>query len=410
MPDTPFIKERLNNGLTVVVEVMPRTRSAACGILVRAGSRDEPPGLAGVSHFLEHLCFKGTPRRTAEQLNVAFDEIGAENNAHTGKDQTFYHSWARAEDLERQIELLTDMMRSTLPPDEFEIEKQVVLEEIASSRDDLLSTVYDLLYERICAGHPLAWPVLGYVDTIEPMTRAQVHDYFKCHYRPSNAILAVAGRVDPDHVLAVCRRWCEDWENDDQPLPPRRPPELRCGDAVQRTDRFHQQVVALAFPSAPVTHPADESAEALAMILGGTNSRFYWNIVQKGLATRAGVTREEYADCGLMIAYAMCEPDNAGAVFEAMRLELNEITAHGPEPKELQRVRNLRRTLLAGEAESPAYRVGQLADDMDYYGAPRSSEARLAEVDAVSAESIGQYLSEFPMTGEGFLVRVGPES
>ncbi len=408
MPDTPFVQERLSNGLTVVVEIMPDVQSAACGFLARTGSRDERAELAGVSHFLEHMCFKGTARRSSEQLNLEFDEIGADNNAQTGKDQTFYYSWARTEDLPRQLDLLADMMHSTLPADEFEVERKVILEEIATYKDDLASNAYDFLYENVCAGSPLAWPVVGYERTIREMTPERMGAYLARRYRPGNLILVVAGNVEPDEVMETARRLCGSWENVEDMGPPRRRPRLRTGVAVHQWERFHRQAVVLALPSAPATHPQDESAEALTAILGGANSRFYWNIVQKGLATQASVTREEYRDFGLLIMYGLCEPENCEKLLEAMRREASEITDNGPEPKEIQRVKNRRRTLLATESEAPGYRLGQLADDTDYRGAPRPAEARLAEVDAVSSETVADYLREYPITGDGFLASVGP--
>jgi len=407
MPNTHFVQEKLSNGLTVVIEVMGHVQSAACGFLARTGARDDPAELAGVSHFLEHMCFKGTDRRSWEQINIEFDEMGAHYNAYTSKDRTFYYGWVRTEDLDRQLDLLADMMRSALPPDEFDMEKNVVLEEIAMSSDDLTSNAYDFLYENVCPASALAWPVLGYDKTIKPLTREQMGAYYRRRYAPGNLILVVAGNVDPAHVVASAERLCGAWDPTDT-LEPRRPPDVRTGVAVRPMERFHQQAVLLAFPAAPATHELNETAEAVAAILGGTNSRFYWNIMQKGLSTRAGAFREEYGDFGLMILYALCEPDNAEKVLEAMRYESGELADKGPEPKEVQRVKNLRRTGLAAEAEAPFYRLGQIADDVDYRGQPRSAEARLAEVDRVSAGTIADYMRTFPITGDGFLVSVGP--
>ncbi|HSW45293.1 MAG TPA: pitrilysin family protein [Phycisphaerae bacterium] len=402
-----FHQHTLSNGLQIVIEVMPHVPSVACGFLVRTGARDDPPDHAGVSHFLEHMCFKGTARRTWQDINVAFDEMGAHYNAYTGKDRTFYFGWVRTEEFERQLDLLADMMRSALPPAEFDMEKKVVLEEIAMSEDDLTSNAYEFLYENVCAGSPLAWPVLGYERTIRDLTRDRMNDYFERRYAPGNLLLIVAGNVDPDHVLETADRLCGSWPPRD-PGWNRQPPLLRAGSSTRAMDKFHQQAILLAFPSAGACDPLDESAEALAAILGGQNSRFYWNIVQQGLSPRAGVFREEYHDFGLITLYALCEPENAEKVLDAMQREARLITNQGPEPKETQRVKNLRRTSLATESEAPFYRLGQIADDMEYRGRPRTAEEQLAEVDAVSAETIADYLRRFPITGEGFLAGVGP--
>ncbi|GMV97832.1 MAG: peptidase M16 [Phycisphaerae bacterium] len=407
MPST-FVQEKLPNGLTVVIESLPHVRSVACGFLVRTGARDDTPQLAGVSHFLEHMCFKGTATRDSIRINVEFDEMGAQYNAFTSKDRTFYYGWVRAEDFERQLELLADMMRSTLPEPEFETEKSVVLEEIAMSRDDLASTAYDALYENVCADSEMSWPILGYERTIQALTRDQMHAYFRRRYAPDNLVLIVAGNVAPDRVLAAAGRYCGPWAPAGDGSFRRHTPPVRTGSATRVCERFHQQAVMIAYPAAAGTDPMDETADATAAILGGVNSRFYWNIMQKGLSTRAGVFRDEYTDFGLTILFALCEPENCEKVCEAMRHEAAELTARGTEPKEIQRVRNLRRTSLAVESEAPFYRLGQIADDVEYLGAPRSPEQRLAAVNAVSAESVAEYLRRFPITGEGFLVSVGP--
>jgi predicted Zn-dependent peptidase len=406
--DDRFVIDRLPNGLVVAMEVMPDARSTACGFLVRAGSRDDPAPWAGMSHFLEHMCFKGNERRTSQELNIGFDDIGADNNAQTSKDQTFYYSWARTEDLERQLELLSEVMRPSLPQDEFEIEKEVILEEIASYKDDLTAVAYDFLYEQICSGHPISRPVLGYENTIRPMTRDDMLAYFRRKYSPENIILVVAGNMKPNAVLSLARKHCGEWDGEHPAREEQRPPEVISGWGSRVTDRFHQQAVAIAFPSVSTTHRLDETAEAVSAILGGANSRFFWNIYQKGLATRVSVIREEYEDFGVLIFVGLCEPENTGRLLEAMRREAESLTRTGPEPKEIQRVKNHRRTFLATESEAPGYRLGQIADDVHYRGAPRPTEVRLAEVDAVSLDTVAAYLKDFPIIGPGFVATVGP--
>lgn len=408
MQSNPFVVEKLENGLTVVMEIMSQSKSAACGFLARTGGRDDPAGLAGVSHFLEHMLFKGTPRRTWADINIEFDEMGAHYNAWTSKDRTFFYSWVRTADLDRQLELLADMMRSTLPVQEFEMEKKVVLEEIAMSNDDLSSTAYDFLYEQFCPGNPLAWPILGTESSVGQMSRDQMAGYFTRRYAPNNLILVVAGNVEPAQVLASARRLTADWTPAPDLGAARVTPTFRTGQAVKQVDRFHQQAIIMAFPSCSAIDPLDETAEAAAAILGGQNSRFYWKIVQQGLATQASVFREDYADFSIMILFALCEPENCEQVYTALTQQAEELLTRPAEAREVQRVKNLRRTSLANESEAPYYRLGQLIDDMDYRGRPRSTEERMAAVNAVSAASIEQYLHQYPLTRNGLLVSVGP--
>jgi len=201
-PANTFHFHNLPNGLRVVIERMPGVRSAAAGFLARTGARDETPDLAGVSHFLEHMCFKGTPRRTWEQINIEFDRMAVDYNAFTSEERTFYYGWVRTAEIGNQIELLADMMRSRIPPEEFDMEKKVVLDEIARSNDQNMHVAYDFLHGRVFKEHPLSWPVLGYEQTVGDLTREQMQAYFRWRYAPNNLVLIVAGQVEPAETLA----------------------------------------------------------------------------------------------------------------------------------------------------------------------------------------------------------------
>jgi len=403
-----FVEQKLPNGLRVVIEPMPHVRSAAAGFLVRTGARDEAPELAGVSHFLEHMCFKGTPRRTWHQITIDFDEMGSTYNAFTSKEKTFYFGWVRVEDLKRQIELLADMMRSTIPPDEFETEKKVILEEIAMSDDQLDRRVYDLIHARAYAGHPLAWPVLGTAETIGRLERDALYQYFAERYQPANMVLVVAGAIEPREVIAMAEEICGSWQAG-RPRPQRTsPPPIPRGAQKLITDRFNQQAVALAFPAPSSLDPDHETSDVLASILGGHNSRFYWKIIQAGVAPHVAAFRLDYCDAGMMIAYGFCEPPQADALLAAMRRELAAISRDGVTPEEVQRVKNRTRTALATESEAPYYRLMQLAGEIDVFGRPRSVSERLAEIEKVTPERISACLRKWPIDGEGCLVSLGP--
>lgn len=406
---SPFVEEQLSNGLRIVIEIMPHVKSAACGFLVRTGARDEVPPVAGVSHFLEHMCFKGTPRRTWREINIEFDEMGSYYNAFTSKDRTFYHGWVRSADMERQMELLADMMRSSLPPDEFDMEKNVILEEIAMSNDQLEQLAYHLLHEKVYAGAPMAWPVLGYEETVRNLTCDGMREYFTRRYAPDNMIFIAAGNIDASQTIAAVRRLCGGWAPSGASSGNgRKAPGFHTGTAVQQVERFNQQAILLAFRAASARDEQEEESAALAAILGGENSRFYWNIVQAGIAPRASVWHEDYQDCGLMVLYGIGEPGNAESLTEAMQREAIAITTKGVTEQEVRRVRNKRRTHLAAEAEAPYYRLGQIMEDVDYRGHPRTVEERLERVDRVTVESIGAYLKRFPIAENGYFVSVGP--
>lgn len=405
-----FHQQRLSNGLTVLVETMPHVTGVAVGFLVRTGARDETPADAGVSHFLEHMCFKGTDKRGWRDITIAFDDIGSTYNAMTSKEKTFYYGWVRAGDLARQTELLADMMRSTLPEAEFETEKKVILEEIAMSDDQIDRHLYDLLHEKFFAGHPLRWPVLGTTETIEKLTRAQMLDYFRRRYNAANMVLIIAGHVTASAAMKIAEDVCGHWPAG-VARPDRQPPSIvKRGVAVLPMDRFRQQAIAMAVPAPSATDDDNEVAETVASIVGGSNSRFFWKIVQAGIAPVASAYRVDYCDCGFQLLYGFCEPPNAERLVEAIKRELSVLAREGVTEDEVMRVRNRRRTALALEAEAPYHRLMQLAHDLDMFGVPRSVEQRLAELDAVTTDRVHDYLKRWPMDREHYLVSVGPRA
>ncbi len=403
----PYTLHTLDNGLRMVIERMPEVRSAAAGFLVRTGARDEVAKVAGVSHFLEHMMFKGTAKRDWRAVSVDFDKMGSLYNAYTSEDRTVFFGWVRKGDIAKQMELLADMIRSTVPAVEFDTEKKVVLEEIAMAKDNLEHVAFDFIQEKIFAGHPLAWPVLGYDHTVEALTRDQLWEYFQQRYAPDNMILVVAGQVDPQEIIGVAEDLCGSWQASGTSAP-RIPPVLHGGVDVLKLDRFKQQIVCLTYPSVGAADELAETASAATTILGGDNSRFFWNIVQAGLSPRAGAHRVEYTDSGAMLLFGACQPENAERVVDAMRKEAKLICAERVQDHEVDRVKNHRRTALAVESETPYHRLAQLMDDMEYRGAPRTVDQMLAEVDAVTAGKIHEYFERYPIDSGGHLASAGP--
>ncbi len=405
--DNPYTRHTLGNGLQIVIERMPDVKSAAAGFLVRTGARDETPELAGVSHFLEHMMFKGTRKRTWREITVDFDLMGSTYNAFTSEDRTVYYGWVRKTDIARQLELLADMMQSMIPEEEFTTEKNVILEEIAMAKDNLEHVTFDFLQEKVFAGHSLAWPILGYEGTVGALTRDQMWKYFRRCYAPDNMYLIVAGNVDPDEVIAEAEKLCGSWKRSGGNTP-RTIPRVHAGADKLVLPQFKQQVIALTFPSIGACDPRAETASVAAAILGGENSRFYWDIVQKGISPRAGAHYLAYTDCGLMLLFGACEPDRTEQLVDAMRGEARRIMKEPVAKHEVERVKNKRRTGLAIEAEAPYHRLTQLMDDLEHYGAPRTVEETLAEVDAITSKSIAEYFAEFPIDKGGHLTSVGP--
>src|SRR6476619_4396092 len=195
----------LDNGLQVIAELNDRAYSVAAGFFVKTGSRDETSELAGVSHFLEHMTFKGTPRRDALAVNRDFDRVGAKHNARTSEEDTFYHVTCLPEYLPQAFDVLSDILRPTLREEDFETEKKVILEEIRMYQDNPMSVAYDAAKEVHFGSHPLGQSILGTIASIEGLKIEQMRDYFARCYGAGNIVLAVAGKTDWDQVVALAQ-------------------------------------------------------------------------------------------------------------------------------------------------------------------------------------------------------------
>src|SRR5690625_323118 len=207
-----FLRTVLPNGLTIIAERNMEASSFAAGWFVNTGSRDEKPRLAGVSHFLEHMMFKGTERRSASDINREFDELGATYNAYTSEERTVYYGAVLPEAQEPLLDLLTDMMRPALRQADFDIEKNVILEEIAMYEDSPLHRLFDRSGPLFHAGHPLGNSVLGTSESISALTCGQMDDYFRQRYAPDNLVLAVAGSFDWEEITGQVERLTAAWE------------------------------------------------------------------------------------------------------------------------------------------------------------------------------------------------------
>ena len=239
----------LDNGLQVIAELNDQARSIASGFFVKAGSRDETTELAGVSHFLEHMVFKGTPRRDAIAVNKDFDRVGAKHNAMTSEEDTFYYFSCLPEYLPMAFDVLADILRPSLRGDDFETEKKVIVEEILMYQDNAMSVAYDAAKAKHFGPHPLGQSILGSVESIHAMDVDAMRGYFGQKYSPANIVLAFAGNADWNQLVELARQHCGDWQG--QPttrlaIPPR---GTNSFEALLRAD--DQQQLAIGVSDAP---------------------------------------------------------------------------------------------------------------------------------------------------------------
>jgi predicted Zn-dependent peptidase len=407
--NTEFFQERLPNGLQIVGQRMPDLESVSVCFFVRTGARDEPdPAIYGVSHFLEHMVFKGTARRDAEQITLDFNRMGAEFNAYTSVEQTVYYARVLGQYLPNAVDLLSDMMRPRLDGGDFTLERNVILEEIARSEDVPSSQAYRRLMQTYFAGHPLGHDVLGTKESIGGLKVEQMRDYHARRYAANNLVLAIAGNFDWQQTLDLVRRASGEWSSGEEG----RQAESftpSAGREVITKEKLKQQIMLLAWPTVSVQDDDIYAMELASMVLGdGSGSRLYWNIFQKGLAETAVTSLSPLDRTGLMLAYLSTTPEQAPAVLDLTLAELKSLQQDGAHEDELRRAKDklVSRTVLDGE--SGFSRMQDLAYTWVAKGELRSLEDEVARIEAVTLEDVRRVLERYPVTAEHVFTAYGP--
>ncbi len=404
---SPFSTHMLDNGLQLVFESIPRINSAALGFYVHTGSRDEPAELAGVSHFLEHMCFKGTANRDWRQLSLDVDDLGAMWNAYTWWEGTAYFHWVQSERAADSAEILADMMRSTLPEDQFDMEKKVILEEIAMYRDRPDALIIDELIQEAFAGHPLGQSVLGTEDTVGSISRGQMADYFQKRYAPDNMTFVITGRFDRDEMIRATETHCGGWQSHEA-VREQMEPGFRPAKRVLERPNVIREHIALAYPAPPDSDEWATTSDLLAHYLGAaSNSRLFWSVIQKGLADEASADFCGFSDTGLFYIYVSVDPKNVSRVLEIVRHEVDELK-RGVDGEALARSRTKQATALVTGGEHGLRRFSQIVGSLSTGTPLKTLEEELAEIDAVTPERIAEYLERFPLDGEPAVVALGP--
>ncbi|MGW8333711.1 M16 family metallopeptidase, partial [Streptomyces sp. NPDC055897] len=336
----------LPGGLRVVTETLPSVRSATFGIWVQVGSRDETPTLNGATHYLEHLLFKGTHKRSALDISSALDAVGGEMNAFTAKEYTCYYARVLDTDLPLAIDVVCDMLTDSLIlAEDIDAERGVILEEIAMTEDDPGDCVHDLFAHTMLGDTPLGRPVLGTVDTINALTQAQISRFYKKHYDPRHLVVAAAGNVDHATVVRQVRKAFEKagalTHTDAVPLAPRGGSRiLKAAGRMELLNRRTEQAhVVLGMPGLART---DERRWALGVLNtalgGGMSSRLFQEVREKrGLAYSVYSYTSGFADCGLFGVYAGCRPNQVHDVLKICRDELDRVAREGLSDDEIGR-------------------------------------------------------------------------
>ncbi|MDR7520866.1 MAG: pitrilysin family protein [Armatimonadota bacterium] len=401
-------KSVLPNGIRVVTEAMPQVRTASLGIWVGTGSRYEPASQHGISHFLEHLFFKGTHTRSALVIAQAVDALGGQMNAFTDREHTCFYVKVLANHLPAIVELLADMLlNSAFDPDAIERERQVVIEEIKTYEDSPDEVVQDLITQTIWDGHPLGRSVIGTRKAVAKLTREDFVRYIEKRYRPDNIVISVAGDIRHEAVVDLVAQHLAGWDGRTTHLPTEIPTP---SPAVNlKTKEIEQVHLCLATRGRA---QGDEDRYVLAvldnLLGGGMSSRLFQEIREtRGLVYTIASYSASYREGGLFVIYAAMSPENAP---EVMRLTIEEI-ARLPaalDEAELHRAKESLKGSIMLSLESTGSRMSKLARSELYYGRQIEFDEILARIDAVTAADVAKMATEIFTPDQMAMAAIGP--
>jgi predicted Zn-dependent peptidase len=409
----PFLHERLDNGLDVIAETTAAGLSTSVGFFVRTGARDESDEVWGVSHFLEHMVFKGTPDLSADDINRAFDRLGASANAFTSEEDTVYYATVLPEHQDDVVGLLARMMRPALRSQDFDTEKLVILEEIRMYDDQPPFGADDRCRASFFGRHPLARSVLGTVDSIQGLSAEAMREYHRRRYAPGTMVLAATGAVDFPALVASARRLCGDWPAAEAaagpaPAPAARSPAAASVERIVRSSAALEYAVRMS--AGPGESHADRfAAKLLAVILGdGSGSRLYWALVDPGRAEQASCHHQDFLDAGLFTTQLSCDPADAEELLERIVELYAEAAAAGIATDEFSRARHklASRVVLAGER--PRRRLFDVGLEWSHCATYRTVRDNLRIVEALTRDDVHRVLGAWPLAAAASTVLAGP--
>ena len=405
----------LPSGLRIVTEEVPSVRSAAIGIWVNVGSRDETPAVAGASHFLEHLLFKGTTRRSALEISATIEAVGGEMNAFTSKEYTCFYARVIDTDLPMAIDVVSDLITSSIVSAlDVDAERKVVLEEIAMRDDDPSDLVHDLYAETYYGDTTLGRPILGTVKSIKEMSRSSVFNYYKKKYLPQDLVVAVAGNIKHKRVVAMVEEaLSRDNFLDVKGAPQIRPntpvktkPVRSVGLLTRKTEQAHM------FYGMEGVARADDRRFAMGVLAsalgGGMSSRLFQEIREKrGLAYSVYAYAQQFAGSGQIGFYAGCNPTKAIEVVEIIREILADVAENGMSHEEIERAKGAVRGSLVLSQEDSGSRMSRIGKNEIVYGQVMGFDDILKAISRVNPTDVREIASEY-LTKSPTLALVGP--
>ncbi|HUJ79994.1 MAG TPA: pitrilysin family protein [Nitrospiria bacterium] len=411
----PYRYGRLANGLRVLAEPMSESQSVAIGVWCQVGSRHELSEEAGLAHFLEHLCFKGTAHRSARDISEEIDRLGGELNAFTTREHTAFYASVLGEHLPHAVDLLADLvLHPGLTARDVEKERQVVIEEIRMVDDNPEEMVHDLHARQLWGRHPLGRPVQGTAHSVGRLSRRQVVGFWRNHYRPSNMIVAAAGRLQWRPLLRqldrTFGRWRPRFSAGRSGGAPPAPPARQGVRFIRRS--LTQLHCCLSAPGLPQHHPDRFAGYLLNTILGGSvSSRLFQEVRERrGLAYTVYSSQHSFADTGTTSVYAACQPSAGAKVVKLIERELHALARTGVGRRELgQAKEQLRGTVLLG-LEHPHARMSRLARELLYLDRVTPIEEGLRAVEAVTPSQVRRLAASLFVPSTYSVTLLGPSA
>lgn len=399
----------LDNNLTVVYECMNHLKSVSFGVWIGVGSRNETRQKNGISHFIEHMLFKGTKTRTARDIAFAIDKIGGEINAFTAKDCTCFYTKTLDSDLETAVEILSDMILNPLfNPVHIETEKKVVLEEISMYEDDPEEYVHDLLTEEMWSDGPLGYPVLGTAESLNSITRDDLFEHMSHFYIPDNCVIAVVGNFEENRLLEIIDKYFGGWKSIGYCRLPETRPDIRANFVYRKKD-IEQTHICLGFRGLPMS---DERIYALMVlnniIGGGMSSRLFQKLrEERGLVYSVYSYPTMFRDCGMFTIYAAANPEMAEEVVRIIGLELKNLIENGITENELIISKNQFKGNYILGLDSTSGRMNAYGKSKIITGVVNSPEKVLESIENVSKKNFTDLLRLIFSEGKSSAVILG---
>lgn len=391
-----FQKAVFPNGVRVVTEHHSHTQAVSVGAWIDNGTRDEPNSLVGVSHFVEHLVFKGTKKRSALQIARALEAVGGDLNAYTTREYTCFHSISLKEHLPLSLDVICDLVsRAQFSSDDFEKEKQVVIQEILMSADNLEDYVYDLFFEKAFGQHPISRSILGTPESLKGMSRKRVLDFYRKIYAGGNVIISAAGNLQHDEVVETVQKALGKGLRTERRSKRKKPKLFSIREIV--TKPAEQVHLLLGFPSSSFnSHFRFEGFVVNTLLGGGMTSKLYQGIREKhGLVYSIYSQIHSFTDSGVCLIYAATEPKHVEKILKRIYSELEKLRKNGISASELKLYKTqVKGSILLG-ADDVENRMNSLGVNEMVFETYRSVDSIIDEINQVSVESVNRYIREY---------------